>query len=269
MSQVTVYQKRDFAAVMQQKMTQIESLLPEGMDAARFVRMSLQWLDKSPALAKTTPASFALAVMGAAEMGLQPLLGLVYPIPYGDQTTLQIGYQGMIELSRRSGKVLDIWAEVVLEGDEFEVEYGLHRDLTHKPTAPRDGKGKVVAAYACAKLAGTAEPAFVVLSVEEIEKRRKVGRAGNIWRDWYEEMCKKTAIRALWKMLPKSTEMMVAMETEDKASALPPPRPASKRLTESDTPAPWEFDDGDDPNEPAAVTMEETTEGKPNGGGLV
>jgi len=198
------------------RLPQIRSLLPERMDDKRFCRLAMMMVERVPKLRNCTPQSFVLAVMGIAELGLEPTLGMVYVIPYGSKATLQIGYQGMIQLARNSGEVLDIYAEVVRDGDEFSALYGTTRSITHFKTGPKDGK--ITHVYAVAKLRH-GEPAYVVLDREDVEKRRAVSKTGNSsdspWVLWEEEMWQKTAIRALFKTLPKSTEMQRAAVIDD------------------------------------------------------
>jgi len=249
-----------FQAALVQRLPQIESVLPANMDAKRFCRIATGLVERNPKIQQCTPASFALSVLGIAELGLEPTLGMVYVIPYKSTATLQIGYQGMIQLARNSGDVLDIYAVVVREGDEFEATYGTQRSLTHRKTAPKEAPFTHV--YAVAKLRDT-EPTFVVLDREDVEKRRKVSKTGDSssspWVQWPEEMWKKTGIRALFKMLPKSTEMLRAGVMDDDGAmgrqtqvidvdAAPAPKPW-------DGPAPVDNEDfipvdGDDPDEP-------------------
>jgi len=245
-----------FQGALVQRMTQIESVLPANMDAKRFCRIATGLVERNPVLQKCTPASFALAVLGIAELGLEPILGMVYVIPYGTTATLQIGYQGMIQLARNTGDVLDIYAEVVRDGDAFDVVYGMNRNLTHSKTADKDAAFTHV--YAVAKLKGT-DPTFVVLDRDDVMKRRNVSKTGGSssspWKGWEEEMWKKTAIRALFKMLPKSTEMAKAAVMDDDGAmgrqtrvidvdAAPAPKPWDNPQTEGDF-----FEDNDGPVE--------------------
>jgi len=51
------------------------------------------------------------------------------------------------------------------------------------------------------------------MSAKEVEERKKVSKntgKGSNWDKWPEEMWKKTAIRALYKLLPRSSEMSMA-----------------------------------------------------------
>ena len=264
-----------FQGALVQRLPQIEAVLPANMGGKRFCRIATGLVERNPALQNTTPASFALAVLGIAELGLEPTLGMVYVIPYKTTATLQIGYQGMIQLARNSGDVLDIYAEVVREGDEFDVTYGTQRSLTHRKTAPKDAPFTHV--YAVAKLRGT-DPAFVVLDREDVKKRQKVSKTGGSpsspWAQWPEEMWRKTTVRALFKMLPKSTEMNRAAIMDDDGAmgrqtqvidveAKPAPKPwDGPEPTENDD---FIFEDGDDPDEPPHEKPEPEPETKKRG----
>ena len=204
---------RSIQSAVTSRFKQIEHVLPANMNASRFCRIAVNQITKNPKLANCTPTSFALAVMGAAEAGLEFSLGQAYIIPYGSVATLQIGYQGMIDLAYRSGRVSNITAEVVREGDEFEYGLGTEQFIKHK----RNSKvgDKLLAAYATALVAGAVIPVFIVLDADEINERRAVSKTassrGSVWDQWPEEQWKKTAIRALFKRLPKSTEMNLAV----------------------------------------------------------
>ncbi len=209
-----------FEGAIAARQRDIKSLLPANMDPAKYCRMAVGLVERNDKLRECSPRSFALAVMACAELGLEPSLGQVYVIPYKETATLQIGYQGMIQIAMNSGLVLSIWADVVREGDIFEETHGTHRGFTHQKTGDKDGK--ITHAYACAVLRGTTERSFVVLDREDIEKRKAVSKTAGFkdgpWTAWPVEMCKKTAVRALYKMLPKSTAMMAAGRFDDEGA---------------------------------------------------
>jgi len=230
-----------FEKALASRFRQIESLLPERMDAARFCRMAAGWLDKNDDLRKCTPQSFALAVMGAAELGLEPILGQVYIVPYGSKATLQIGYRGLLTLVRRAGQVKDVWAETVAEGDEFTVLHGTDRSLTHRKIAP--DTAPLTHAYAVARLKGVEAPSFHVMTRAEIEKRRKCGKgsdgASSPWRQWEREMWLKTALKGLCRTLDMSTELALAIEQDSRGEMGEQPQITRERVNPESL-FPWE-----------------------------
>ena len=78
---------------------------------------------------------------------------------------------------------------------------------------------------------------------QEIEKIRNVSRAknGGPWKDWYEEMAKKSVIRRLAKYLPQSTDIEDVLSGEEeqydekpkrRRAAKPKPEDTAKDVTE-------------------------------------
>lgn len=62
------------------------------------------------------------------------------------EAQLQLSYLGLIELATRTGKYKAIYAHEVYKEDEFYYEYGLHKNLVHKPVD--DPNGEPVGYYA-------------------------------------------------------------------------------------------------------------------------
>jgi len=207
--------------------------LPKHMTADRMARVSLTAVRMTKGLGDCTHASFAACIMTLSQLGLEPSNGLghAYIIPFKNiragttEATLIIGYQGMIELARRSGQVENIWAYPVYEGDDFDVTYGLAPDVKHVPRFATNDPRKLIAVYAAATLKGSTKPVFVVLQKVEIEAFRKRGASGkNIKTPWdtdYQAMALKTAVRQLFKWLPKSVEMATAAVIDESPRVMP------------------------------------------------
>jgi recombination protein RecT len=200
---------------------QLAVALPRHLTPDRMTRVCLTAIRTVKNLDKCTPASFAGEIMKLAQLGLEPNtpLGHAYLIPRQNkgawECTSILGYQGYLELARRSGSVKSIYAHVVRKGDEFEYELGLHKKLVHRPKAGPEAPTTHV--YCVAHVEG-AEPIFEVLTFAEVERRRKIGASGRgtstPWDAHPEAMAKKSAVRALWPWLPKSAEMAAAVELD-------------------------------------------------------
>lgn len=207
---------------------QMARALPKHLSADRMARVVLTSLRTVKDLALCTPQSFMACIMTLAQLGLEPSngLGFAYLIPRKNrkagtvECTVILGYQGLIELARRSGQIRSIMATAVYSGDEFAVRYGLHPDLVHVPDwNGARGREHLVAVYAVAKLKDNEEPIFVVIPKGEIEAARKRGASGagvsTPWDTDYEAMALKTAVRRIFRWLPKSVEMTTAMRVDD------------------------------------------------------
>lgn len=210
---------------------EIKRALPKHVDPDRMLRIATTALRTTPDLALCTPASFVGCVMQCAQLGLEPNTPLQHAwlIPRRNkrleagqrECTLIIGYQGQIELSRRTDKVGPIYAHVVREGDFFDYALGTDPYIKHKPSddVARETK-PITHVYAVARGKSAGElPQFEVLTKAQIEARRLRGAAADDgpWQTDYEPMSKKTGIRALWKYLPKSAEMARAEALDDAA----------------------------------------------------
>jgi recombination protein RecT len=202
----------NFPAMLDVYKKEIARALPSHLSADRMARIALTCFRQSPKLGECDHKSVFAAVIQAAQLGLEPgLMGHAYLVPYGRTCQLIPGYQGLIDLALRSGRVKSIAAHAVHENDEFDYQYGDSPFLKHKPSL--GDRGQIKAFYACAKL-DTGDVAFEVMSKMEVDaiaaKTQSRGKSGP-WADYYSEMGRKTAIRRLFKYLPKSVEMATAM----------------------------------------------------------
>lgn len=231
-------QERTGAPAKQQTLsTQIRNMeqqfalaAPKGAEAAQLVRDALTLLRATPKLNECDSASVLGGLMTFAQLGLRPggMLGHAYLLPMWNgrarrmEATPVIGYQGLIELAHRSGQIKSIYARVVYENDHFVVQYGLNDDLIHTPHMGGD-RGAPIAYYAVAKYVNGGYN-FEVLSHSEMENHRdrfalaknKQGQVVGPWKDNFEEMAKKTMIRKLAKVMPRSTDIMTAFSADEK-----------------------------------------------------
>lgn len=203
------------ANLIHQFAPQIKMALPKHLSADRMTRIIITEVRKNPKLAECTQASFFGAVIQCAQLGLEPGSGLghAYLVPYGNEVTFITGYQGMIELAERNG--LSVFGRVVYAGDHFEYEYGLNERCVHRPSPIQGNRGEVVAAYAVA-VYKDGRKKFEVVEMADIEKARASSKSrSGPWVTHFAEMAKKTAVRRLFKVLPKSPEMARVQELED------------------------------------------------------
>lgn len=158
------------------------------------------------------PDSFLTAYLASAKLDLMPNTPeqYAYIIPYGDKVQFQTGYRGLLQLARRSGEIKTINAELVFEGDDFDVQYGSERKITHKPAfdVNRTDYTKVKFAYATALLTN-GEVQFAVMTRDELDKVQRTVKAQSTdtpWKQWPERMALKTVLKRLTQLLPTSTE---------------------------------------------------------------
>lgn len=186
--------------------------------------------DKGGRLLQCQPASILGSVLQACQLGLEldGVMGQAYLVPYGTECQMQVGYRGLQALASRSGKVNLLPPQLVYGNEYFEVQAGTESKITHKPRLV--DRGELIGVYAVAHYVGNSTPpAFRVLSLDDVHKRRDVSKAAkgrmSPWKDWYEEMVLKTAVRALCKHLPQAAEAQRAAVHDEyvEAGHAPPP----------------------------------------------
>lgn len=212
--------------------------MPKGAEATQLIRDALTALRMTKNLSKCDSPSVLGSLMTCAQLGLRPgVLGHAWLLPFwtsrhyqdgngkwigGYKAQLVIGYQGLIELAHRSGKIASLIARTVYEGDEFDVDYGVADTLVHKPNLFGE-RGNPVAYYAIAKFT-TGGYAFYVMSQRDMERYRdrnatakdhKTGKVFGPWVDHFEGMAHKTCVRQLAKYMPKSTELAMALAADE------------------------------------------------------
>lgn len=249
-NELTVQQKavslRDFLFDDKRKET-FASALPQWLSVDRILRTIFSTAVQNPKIMDCTKESILSSVMNMCQLGIEPLMGRGHLIPYSNSKKIggqykkflecqfQIGYQGLIDLARRSGTISDVYAHIVYENDDFNISFGLDKDIIHRPwymfpERQEGGSGKIIGAYAVWKLKdGTKHPEF--MPIVDIYKRRdgsqayqyaiknkdNKGAQDTPWIKWEEEMILKTVIKHSAKMVPASIEFMGAVELDTQA----------------------------------------------------
>lgn len=221
----TLPKARQFPAMLESFKGEIARALPKHLNADRLARIALTEFRKNPRLAECDPRSVFAAVVQASQLGLEPgLMGQAYLIPYGQECQLIPGYQGLVDLVRRTGRVKRIEAHVVRDGDLFRYRTGLTTTLDHEPIL--DGEpGEMRLAYAVAELSdgGYHVEVMTRADIEKIRDRssnvQRARRSGKTtpWDTDAAEMWRKTVLRRICKYLPKSAELATALALDDAA----------------------------------------------------
>jgi recombination protein RecT len=196
---------------------EIQKALPRHISPERIARIATTALRRTPNLAMCTPESFLGALLTSSQLGLEVNTpeGEAYLIPYKNECTLVVGYRGLTKLFWQHPQAKHIDAQAVYDGDEFDYAYGLDPFLKHKP-APDGRRGATVRYYyAVATLQGGGS-AFVVLTPNQVKELRggKEGPSGDI-ADPMRWMERKTALKQVCKILPKTVELQAALAADE------------------------------------------------------
>lgn len=160
-------------------------------------------------------------------------MGESYLVPFNNAkvgaklAVLIIGYKGMINICERAR--CDVMGYPVFEGDEYSYEYGDSPKIFHRPGRgnPKT-KATLLATYAVARVRG-GHKKLMWLWREDIEKHKARSRgASSADSPWnhdqdYIPMSVKTAVRAIFPMLPKTTDIARTLEADNRADLGNPP----------------------------------------------
>ncbi len=199
---------------------QFESVEGTKLTFDKEIGFAVQILAKNNLLAKIAsekPEQLQMAIYNVALTGLSlnPVLKYAYLLPREGNVMLEPSYMGLIKVLTDAGTVKSVRAELVYEGDVFEVYKGTENRILHVPNYAGT-QSKVVAVYAIADLAGGLQQ-FEVMTTAEVERIRarsaSYGSGKNSpWLSDSGEMFRKTAIRRLFKYLPKTEVAQAALE---------------------------------------------------------
>ena len=198
------------------------------MNFNREAGFAIQILTNNPYLMKCDANSVKDAIVNVALTGitLNPALKYAYLVPRkvkGDlKCILDISYMGMIKILTDAGAVKNVDAGVIYSNDKYDFRRGSDPYFKHQPAL--SNKGEKVGAYAIAFLRDGGFQ-FEILGREEIEKIRATsesykneeGRKYSPWETWEDEMWKKSVLKRLFKLLPKTnfSDQLIAAISHD------------------------------------------------------
>ena len=145
----------------------------------------------------------------------------VYPVPYANKVQAQIGYQGWKELAYRTGKYSLIDCIVVKECDQVFINNKGQAEVKFCSDYKKNKESKPFGYFAFAEDKNGKRIASVFLDYDEATKHgEKYSKtfasqgATNVWRDNFDAMASKTAIKKLIKKLDITPEIQEAFKLD-------------------------------------------------------
>ena len=143
-------------------------------------------------LEKCSRESIANSLLNMAIQGLSPAKKQCYFVPYGQNLTMQRSYFGTQKVVKSLTNVDDIWATIIYEGDEFEIEIEGGRERIAKHTTSflnRDND--IIVAY-CIIKKSDGEEVLTVMTRKEIEASWSQSKNKSVQNKFPQEMAKRT-----------------------------------------------------------------------------
>lgn len=200
----------------------IDSRLPPHITRDQFTSVIVMAVNEQPELLECNRASLINEACKAADDGLLPdgRQGVLTFFKNNKKGILEAQWipmvQGIIMRAREKGDLFSIDAQVVHANDKFERVLGDNPQYIHKP-AEDDARGAIVGAYAIFKAPNKEVIGREYMSLKQIQKVKSKSRNPNglMWKDFFEEGCRKTVIRRGSKYIPLSPEVRKIIERDD------------------------------------------------------
>ena len=220
--------------VIKSKQASFAEVATKYLSPERLTKLAIVAVTKTPDLAKVPPMEIVAELINCSRLGLEPNVeGGRWLLPFkrrdkdgGERWELVAvtDYRGLIDIARRSGEVLSIHADIVREADEDPTRGGIWEHwvdaggstLVHlRHRRARGERGAMLGVYAVVKLKnGEVQAEYLELEKVNAAKSRSRGADSKFspWQNDFEAMAKKTAIRRLYNLLPKTPEISAARE---------------------------------------------------------
>ena len=233
--------------LIQQSVKELGRALPAHLSPDRLVRIALTNIRLNPALASCTPESFLGALFTLAQLGLEPIAGRAYLLPFKNKRKIGnkwetlaevqaiVGYKGLVDLFYRHEKAVMLTWGVVHENDEFDYRKGTDQFLHHKPAQKK--RGEVLGYWVAAKLQNGGEPFEYMNHADCLAHGQKHSKTwitkewsdtaksyvectphfapSSPWAKELDSMCLKTVLIQLAKLLPLSMELQQAIANDE------------------------------------------------------
>lgn len=221
--------KNDFRDQFTRMESEMKMVLPVHIPVERFMRVVLTAVNGNPDLLQADRQSLFESCMKAAQDGLLPD-GREGALVVYNTNVAKPGQEkkwikkvqwmpmvaGIMKKARNSGEIALITAGYVVGGDKFR--YWIDDDGEHIFYEPGEKQDLniCVCAFAMAKTKDGVIYAQRV-SPADIEKMRNASKAkdGPAWKNWYDQMAMKGAIRRLAKRLPMSSDLDDLIRRDD------------------------------------------------------
>lgn len=198
--------------------------------------------NKKPVLETCSKESIANALLDMVKMGLEPSKKQCYFVPYGGKLQLMTSYFGKLAIAKRVSDLADVKAFVVYDGDEFETEFDLDtlemKIKSYKPNIKNVDLTKITGAFAVPIFKDGSKGDVVYMSIGQIKNSWNMGssyKSGNskTHSNFTDEMCKKTIITRVCKMLINSSNDGDLVDTYAGAEEETTPREQQREMTAS------------------------------------
>lgn len=204
--------QKDITDTISTKITELEKTglqLPKNYNAQNALKAAFFTLnetmtrDKKPVLVACDKASIANTLLDMVTQGLSPAKNQCYFIPYGTKLQMQRSYFGTVAVLKRLNDIADVKAEVIHQGDEFEIGSNQDMETVVSKFVPKfeNLDNELVGAFAIIKRTD-GQLDYTIMTKKQIDKSWAQTRQRNnqVQKNFGDEMAKRTVLNRAAKM---------------------------------------------------------------------
>lgn len=223
------------------KFPNIAQLAGSEEKAKRLFVACMVYITSRPQLMACDPKSLQSCIMQCATLNLLPgVMNQCDFLVFKNVATFCPGYQGIAQLAVQGGTITNVSAQVVYSNDKFDYEEGTENRISFKKfLGDYKDRGERVCAFAIATLAnGGSKFEIITKSQWEAVKAKSKG-ANSEYSPWsmaekdpfaFDWMIRKTAVKQLCKLIPKSADDMKLAKAIALDNAAEVPNPSDMTL---------------------------------------
>ena len=198
--------QKDITDTVSTKITELEKTglqLPKNYNAQNALKAAFFTLnetmtrDKKPVLVACDKASIANTLLDMVTQGLSPAKNQCYFIPYGTKLQMQRSYFGTVAVLKRLNDIADVKAEVIHQGDEFEIGSNQDMETVVSKFVPKfeNLDNELVGAFAIIKRTD-GQLDYTIMTKKQIDKSWAQTRQRNnqVQKNFGDEMAKRTVL---------------------------------------------------------------------------
>ena len=195
----------ELSIVLKERLESVKSGLPADLNIQRYVNNAVALMNSNDQLQDFARmygvGQIVSGLMRGAYLGLDAMLKEYYLIPYEAKLDFRIDYRGEQKLVKKYSirPVKEIYAKVVRKGDEF-----IEKIVNGVPTIDfyplPFNESPVIGAFAVC-LFEDGGIAYEVMTLDELNACEAKSKKSGAWRDFPNEMRKKSVIRRLCKQM--------------------------------------------------------------------
>jgi recombination protein RecT len=184
------------------ELDRISGALPTDFNKQRFALNFVSLIQEKPELQKYSKEVLATALVRSAQDNLDALNNEVYIYKgYGDKLTYTPSYKGLrkMAIEKSVRPIKDIYAKPIYEGDTVEETFmDGEAKLTYKSNFMK--RGKWIGVLAVCVFKDNSE-IYELMDMADINAIKAKSRNSGAWKDFPQEMAKKSVIRRLCKQI--------------------------------------------------------------------